>query len=121
MKKIIKKLNEQTVSPNGLVYTEEIIKEIYNQVKDRELIGEFGQDSNRPKKEVVNLMNASLISKNYMIEDGNLVADIKFIGDKKDLSENGLIDYEFGIRALTKNNSMEVKDLKVITFDLIQK
>jgi hypothetical protein len=119
MKAIIKQLNEQTVS-HGLVYTKEVIEEIQEQLKDKELIGEFAPKQKRITREQVDLMNACVVSKNYRIEDGNLIADIKFIGDKKDILINDLVDYQFGIRALSPNNSMNIKDYKIITFDLIQ-
>jgi len=122
MKVVIRQLNEQTISPNGLIYSKEVLEEIQKQLKqlkDKELNGGIDSKGKRNTKHQIDSINAC-ISKNYRIEDENLVADIEFIGDKKDLLENGLINYQFGIRAITNNNSMNIKDIKIITFDLIQ-
>ncbi len=50
------------------------------------------------------IINGCVTYKNFRTSDKGLEADVKFLGDKKELLENNLIDYEFGIRALTKKN-----------------
>ena len=115
----IKLFDEQT-RVNGLVYSKECLEGIVKQLKDKELLGEFGQGDLIPRQEV-NVMNACVSYKNFRISDKGLDADVKFIGDKKELLEKGLIDYTFGLRALVKKESNVVEDFQVITFDIIKK
>jgi len=116
----IKLFDEQTKT-NGIVYSRECLEGIVEQLKDTELLGEFGQDDLRPQQHTVDIMNACVHYKNFRLSEVGLEADVKFVGEKKELLESGLIDYEFGIRAITKGNSLLVEDFQVITFDIIEK
>ena len=116
---IIKLFNEQSIA-NGIIYSKEFLEEITEQLKDKELLGEFGQgDLKFPQ--TVDIMNACVSYKNFRISDKGLEADVKFLGDKKELLENDLIDYSFGLRALTKKQLNVPDDFQVITFDIIEK
>jgi len=114
------KLIDEHSNINGLKYSKECLETIAEQLKDKELLGEFGQKDIKNSC-AISVLDACVSYKNFRISDKGLEADVKFIGNKKESLENGLIDFEFGLRALGKIENDAVKDLQVITFDLIQK
>jgi len=101
-----------TTESNTKKYSEEVLKKVYEQLKTKTLYGEFGQRNDIQ----VNLENVCSKISNVKYEDGNLIADVEFVGKHKDFL-NQQEDISFGLRALENKKTGE---LKVIAFDVIE-